>query len=115
MEMKFVDGDYVPDGRGGFETVSSAEELINRVAFKLKARRGGFPLMPDLGSRLHLLGREKPSNRANAAKSHIAEALADERGLTLDTVDIRDLSGGSIEIQARFYAGEEALSVSLGV
>ena len=71
-------GDYCPDGAGAFQEVTGAEELLERVLFKLQTRRGSFPLLPDLGSRLYQLPREKPSARQVLGASYAAEALADE-------------------------------------
>jgi len=83
------EGDYVPDGEGGLRRVAGGEELLQRVVFKLTARRGKFPLLPELGSRLYLLTREKPGRRRALAEQYVAEALADEpdllvTGVTLD-------------------------------
>ena len=59
MELKIKDRDYVADGAGGLVRVSGWEELLERVLFKLSVRRGSFALAPELGSKLHLLWREK--------------------------------------------------------
>ena len=75
---KLREGDYCPNGEGAFQQVSGAEELLERVLFKLSVRRGSFPLLPELGSRLYLLPREKPSAREALAASYAAEALAGE-------------------------------------
>ncbi|BDF69671.1 hypothetical protein CE91St41_06520 [Oscillospiraceae bacterium] len=83
MELMLRDGDYVPDGRGGFQRVEGAQEVLQRVLWKLSVRRGSFPLLPGLGSRLYLLPREKPSVRAAMARQYAAEALADEPDLTV--------------------------------
>ena len=56
-------GDYCPDGMGGFRQAWGGEEVLERVLFQLTARRGSFPLLPQVGSRLYLLGREKPAAR----------------------------------------------------
>ena len=61
--MVRVNGDYVPDGAGGFLRAEGTDELLQRVLWKLSIPRGSFPFLPDLGSRLHLLAREKPSAR----------------------------------------------------
>ena len=92
MEMKLVDGDYVPDGETGvgFETVTGAEELLTRALFKLTARRGAFPFFPKLGSRMWMLGREKRSARQSAARQYAAEALADEDGLIVEDVSVTE-------------------------
>ena len=78
---KLRNGDYVPDGVGGFATASGAEAVLERVYFLLTARRGKFPLLPEVGSRLYQIFREKPSARGALGASYAAEALAGERGL----------------------------------
>lgn len=87
MELMVRDGDYVSDGRGGFLRAAGGGELLQRVLWKLSIRRGAFPLLPELGSRLYLLQRERPSRRGALARQYVAEALAGERDLTVtDTV-----------------------------
>lgn len=79
MEVsKLRDGDYCPDGAGAFARAQGAEALLERVMFKLRVRRGSFPWLPHLGSRLHLLLRAKPSARPALGASYAAEALAGE-------------------------------------
>ena len=93
MELKIRDRDYVADGAGGLVRVSGREELLERVLFKLSVRRGSFALAPELGSKLHLLWREKGESRAAAAKQYAAEALADEEGLTVTGTEISQRNG----------------------
>ncbi len=81
--MLLQGGDYVPDGNGGFVTVQDREALLSRVLFQLTARRGSFPFLPELGSRFHLLLREKHSVQEALAAQYAAEALAGEEELTL--------------------------------
>ena len=59
METKLLNGDYVPDGLGGVARCQGADALLERVLFRLTARRGQFPPLPELGSRLspHTLGK----------------------------------------------------------
>lgn len=91
MELKLVDGDYVSNSTGaGFETVTDYDELLQRALYKLTARRGMFPLIPDLGSGLWTLCREKRSNRQSAARQYAAEALADEAGIGIVGVDVEE-------------------------
>lgn len=78
---KLRNGDYVPDGVGGFATASGAEAVLERVCFLLTARRGKFPLLPEVGSRLYQIFREKPSARGALGASYAAEALAGGAGL----------------------------------
>ena len=63
MELQIQNGDYVPDGLGGFRRLTGGEALLQRVLFRLVPRRGAFPFMPELGSRLYLVLREKPAAR----------------------------------------------------
>lgn len=74
-------GDYCPDGAGGFLQESGAAEALERALFLLTVRRGSFPLLPELGSRLYLLRREKPSAREALGAGYAAEALAGEDDL----------------------------------
>ena len=75
------DGAERPDGEGGFAVSEGAQEVLERVLFQLTARRGSFPLLPQVGSRLYLLLREKPSVRGSVGASYAAEALAGEEDL----------------------------------
>ncbi len=75
---KLRGGDYCPDGKGAFQGAEGAEALLERVLFLLQTRRGSFPLLPELGSRLHELPRVKPSAREALAASYAAEALREE-------------------------------------
>ena len=101
MELKIKDRDYVADGAGGLVRVSGWDEalgsrdraLLERVLFKLSVRRGSFVLVPELGSKLHLLWREKGESRATAAKQYAAEALADEEGLSVMGVELVEKNG----------------------
>ena len=94
MELKIKDRDYVADGAGGLVRVSGWDELLERVLFKLSVRRGSFALVPELGSKLHLLRREKGESRATAAKQYVAEALADEKGLFIQVGHMKRLDPG---------------------
>ena len=83
MTTQLRNGDYCPDGKGGFLQAAGGEEVLERVIFLLTARRGSFPLLPELGSRLHLLAREKPGARGAAGAGYAAEALAGEPALAV--------------------------------
>lgn len=88
MELKLVDGDYVPDRTGGLSSLSGQEELLARVLYRLKARRGGLPFLPELGSRLYLLRKARPSERKALAAQYVAEALEEERDLRVEAVEL---------------------------
>lgn len=95
MEWKLADGDYVPDGSGSLTALTGGEEVLARVLYRLTARRGALPFLPELGSRLYQLGREKPSARQALAAQYVTEALREE-----------DLNVRSVELT---QTGEEVL------
>ena len=86
MEMVLDNGRYVCNDRGMPITVSGSEAMLERVKFILCCRRGKFPFIPKLGSRLYLLTREKHVNLENAALGYVIEALEDERYVTVSGV-----------------------------
>ena len=77
MAAILINGDYVPDGLGGFRQETGNSGLLAEILFRLGCRRGGFAPLPELGSDLHLLGREKPSARAALARQYAQAALED--------------------------------------
>ena len=72
------EGDYVPNGQGGFSTAVGAAEVLERILWKLTVKRGSFPFLPELGSRLHLLSKVPAKEREAVAAQYVAEALAEE-------------------------------------
>lgn len=86
MELKLRDGDYVPDGAGGFLRLEGRQALLAQALLRLTARRGQFPFWPELGSRLYRLAVEKPSGRDAAAAQYAQEALAN---LDVQVLDAR--------------------------
>ena len=42
MELQLKNGDYVPDGRGGAVRLTGDAALLQRVLFRLSARRGAL-------------------------------------------------------------------------
>lgn len=77
MELKLKNGDYVPDGAGGFVRCTGHEALLAEALYRLTCRRGAFPLLPELGSHMHLLLREKPGALRAAARQWAMQALQD--------------------------------------
>ena len=112
MELQMKQGDYVPDGAGGLRTLTGREELLQRVLFQLTARRGMFPLLPELGSRLYQLGREKPSTRQTLAAHYAAEALAGERELEVTGVELTE-EGEDILVRVELCWHGEVLTVTV--
>ena len=114
MELKLVNGDYVPDGKGGLVRLSGAEEVLARVLFRLTARRGTFPLLPNLGSRLHLVLGERPSARRALAAQYVAQALEEERDVKVTAVELEDGTSPA-QLTVRLEWRGEALSASLAL
>ena len=114
MERKLMGGDYVPDGRGGLETLSREEALLQRVLFRLQARRGSFPFLPELGSRLYLLPREKPGDRQALARQYAAEALREE-DVEVTEVTVADGTDGRLRVLVALMWNGERLEAEVTV
>ena len=114
MELKLENGDYIPDGLGGMVRLESDQALLQRVLFRLSARRGGLPFLPDLGSRLYQLGREPLAARSAAARQYVVEALAGEP-VTVEDVILQDRGGGRIDVTAVLRCEDQQLQVTVTV
>ena len=115
MELKLKHGDYVPDGVGGLRRVFGQEELLQRIVFKLTARRGMFPFGEDLGSRLWQLGRLSASQRQSAAAQYVAEALENEKAISVESVELSSPEGGVARLKAALKYEGEPLAVALDI
>ncbi len=110
MEWKLSRGDYVPDGAGGLTALNGGEEMLARVLYRLTARRGTLPFMPELGSRLYRLGREKPSARQALAAQYVTEALREEPDLSVRGVElVQDGETGRLTVYLD-WQGEELVA-----
>ena len=114
MEIRLRDGDYLPDGLGGVERCDGGEALLQRALYRLTAHRGQFPLLPSLGSRLYLLGRESVPQRPAAARLYVAEALAEEE-VTVEDVTVSPAGDGRTQVAVRLAHRGEILSVTVTV
>ena len=112
MERILRDGDYVPDGLGGFEQTSGEREALARVLFLLTARRGKFPFLPQMGSRLYQLGRERPSTRQALAAQYVTEALSGERDLRVVSTEWAETGTGA-ELKVQLEWQGETLTATL--
>lgn len=110
MGLVLKDGDYVRSGDGAFRTAVGDEEVLQRVLWLLSVRRGSFPFLSEMGSRLFLLPREKPGNRLSAAKQYVEEALSGEPGLKVTDVALNEGEGGAIGLTVYMEYRGEALS-----
>ena len=107
MELELKNGDYTADGAGGLRRVQGREALLQRVLFRLTARRGTFPFWESLGSRLWALGRVPAPERQAAACQYVTEALAGEP-VSVEDVTLEQGRDGTAAVTARLrYEGED--------
>jgi len=92
--------------------LSGAEEAAARALFRLSARRGSFPFLPELGSRLHKVMGEKPSARQALAAQYAAEALEAEPDLKVTGVEWSE-QDGTARVTVRLDWQGETLSVTV--
>ena len=114
MELLLREGDYVADGRGGVVRLEGEEALLERVLFRLCARRGMLPVLPDLGSRLYLLGREPPEGRLSAARQYVAEALGEE-DVTVESVELEQGAAGMLSLRVCLSQGDTAVTAEVTI
>ncbi len=114
MELLLREGDYVADGRGGVVRLEGEEALLQRVLFRLTARRGGLPVLPELGSRLYLLGREPPEGRLSAARQYVAEALGEE-DVTVESVELEQGAAGMLSLRVCLSQGDTAVTAEVTI
>lgn len=100
------EGDYVPDGKGGFRSAHGAEEVLERILWKLTVRRGSFPFLPELGSDLALLSRASAKERETLAEQYARQALADE-AVTLRACHLRYEDEGAFLTLFMDWEGQE--------
>ena len=104
MELELRDGDYVVSG-GRARRTEGREALLQRVLFRLTARRGQFPFLEDLGSRLWTLGQLPAGKRQTAA----------EPGLTVEQVTLEQGTEGRSRLTAELTWNGEDLRVTVDV
>ena len=107
MELELKNGDYLADGVGGLRRVGGREALLQRVLFRLTARRGGLPLWGAPGGRPLGAGPGPPPPRRSAARQYVTEALAEEP-VTVEDVTLYQGRDGGAAVTARLrYEGED--------
>lgn len=111
MELMIQNGDYVAAG-GDLCRVGGQEALLQRILFRLMARRGSFPFRRELGSRLWQLGQLPAATRQTAAKQYVTEALAEEQDVQVESVTLTE-RGGRATLLAELSRKGEWFPVSL--
>lgn len=113
-ELQWNNGDLVPDGAGDFCRLEGSRALLQRVLFKLSVRRGSFPFLPQLGSDLYRLGREKPSARAALCAQYVRQALADE-DVTVTEVSYAEQGGqAQVTVYLQWQGQELEVNTQIG-
>jgi len=114
MPAMMNNGSYVPDGRGGFRQAEGTEGLLQEALFRLTCRRGQFPLLPQLGSRLYLLPREKASARDMAARQYAQEAL-EGLGISVTAAHVEEAADGASLVRLELTAEDAEISLEVRV
>lgn len=113
-EWDMKDGDLIPDGAGGFAQLQGAAAVLQRVLFKLTARRGVFPFLPELGSELHTLCREKPSARQSLCAQYVARALEGEDVTVTDVEYAEEDGGGRVTVHLDWQGEDHVITAQFG-
>ncbi len=115
MERILVNGDYVPDQNGGLRGVSGAQEALARALFRLTARRGALPFLPELGSELFQLCRERESARPALAARYVEQALRDEPELEVQSVTLtREGEAGRLTVELKWREEQMRAVLTIG-
>lgn len=115
MELRLNEGDYVPDGLGGFQRLEGREALVQRLLFRLRAHRGAMPFWETLGSRLWELGSIPPEQRQAAATQFVSEALEEEEGLLVESVTVREEHPGVLSVRVELNHQGESLPLEMEI
>lgn len=105
-------GDYIVRG-GGIARAKGCEAAFHNALYRLQCRRGSFPFLRNLGSRLWQLGRERPADRQAAAREFCAEALQGS-GVSARNVCVRD-EGRFLTVELELVRGDKYSHVEVNV
>lgn len=114
VEWVMKDGDLVPNGAGGFTWVQGEQAVLQRALFKLIARRGSFPFLPELGSKLHTLCREKASARQGLCRQYVAQALEGEDVVIKEVTYTEGAGRAQVEVRLEWQGGAGTVTARLG-
>lgn len=107
MDLMIENGDYVPDGKGGLKVAEGAEAMLQRVLYRLSVPLGSFLPLPEFGSKLPFLSREKASSWEALASLYVRQALAEESEVSLVGVEISPVEDGQASLVVYLeYQGE---------
>lgn len=112
MVNKLMSGDYVVQG-GGIARMSGSDAAFANAIFRLQCRRGSFPFLPELGSRLWQLGRLRPGDWEVCARQYCIEALQGS-GVEVRSIAVSQ-QGQAIYVETELILGENTLLVEVNV
>lgn len=115
MTLLLLDGDYVPDASGKLTSLDEVAELLQEVMLRLTLRRGSFPLLPELGSRLYLLPGESPKNREALARQYVMEALEGLTEVRLRAVRYAETGEGAAQVTVTLLWRDEKAILTINV
>ena len=113
-EIRLNQGDLVPDGAGDFCRLEGAQALLQRVLFRLTARRGSFPFLPQLGSQLYLLPREPAGDRQALCEQYVRQALAEEDVTVTQVICAEKGERGEVTVCLEWQGEPLEVAVPLG-
>lgn len=112
MVNKLMNGDYVVQG-GGIVRLHGVQAMFANAIFCLQCRRGSFPFLPNLGSRLWQLGQERSADQTACARQYCIEALQGT-GVAVQNVHVSQ-QGQALLVEAELVLGENSISVEVSV
>ena len=106
--VRLEKGDYALRGA----PLRGQEAAFADALFRLQCRRGSFPFLPNLGSRLWRLGMERRADRPALARQFCAEAL---EGCAVQSRDVTVREEGALIVELTLAIGEAKVNVEVQV
>ncbi|WP_353096285.1 DUF2634 domain-containing protein [Tissierella praeacuta] len=106
IDYKLENGDLARKGLGDLQMIDGIESKKQSMLTRLIVERGSFIYDEDLGSRLKLLYREKPSRIPAMADSYVREALEPEEDIEIKNVEVKWIDKKKILILVYFIWNE---------
>ncbi len=112
MVNKLINGDYVLQGTS-IVRLEGVQAIFADAVFRLQVRRGSFPFLPELGSRLWQLGRERPADWASCARQACLEALQGT-GVSLESIRVCQ-EGQALLVELTLTLGTHSMETEVRV
>ena len=106
--VRLEKGDYALRGA----PLRGQEAAFADALFRLQCRRGSFPFLPKLGSRLWRLGMERRADRPALARQFCAEAL---EGCAVQSGSVTVREEGALIVELTLAIGEAKVNVEVQV